>query len=113
MRLRDGCPYRYNSGWFPRWFRFFLCKISITLTAKAALWVNEDIQIKSSEYLQYLDCTHKSQTGYQQNYDVFCGFFEDSTSSLTEKDIVVLKSHVDQKCFWSWDELEVGYVPSD
>ena len=28
--------YKYNSGRFPRWFRLFLCIISITLVAKFA-----------------------------------------------------------------------------
>ena len=39
MRLMDRCPYRYNSSWFLRLFRLFLYKISITLTARFALWV--------------------------------------------------------------------------
>ena len=38
MLSREKCPYKYNSGWFPRWFRLFLVKISITLTAKVTLW---------------------------------------------------------------------------
>ena len=66
---------------------------------------NEDIQIKHGGYIQHLDYTHKSQKEYQQNYGVFWGFL-DSNSSLTEKDIEVLKGPVHQKCFWSWDELK-------
>ena len=116
MRSRDRCPYRYNSSWFPRWFKLFLFKISIILTAKFALYElynNGDIQIKNGWYLQHLDYTHKSQKGHQQTYGVFCGFLEDSSSLSTEKYIVVLKGHVHQKCSWSWGEIKIGYVPSD
>ena len=37
VTLIDWCPYKYNSDWFPKWFRLNLCKISITLIAKVAL----------------------------------------------------------------------------
>ena len=74
--------------------------------------INEDIQIKNGEYIQHLDYTHKFQKEYQQSYGVFCGFSEDSNSPSTEKDMEVLKGHVHQKCFLSWDELKREYVPS-
>ena len=38
-RSRDGCPYKYNFGWFPRWFKLFLCKILMMLTTKATTCV--------------------------------------------------------------------------
>ena len=53
-----------------------------------------------------------TQKGYQQNYGVFCCFLEDSDSLSTEKYIKVLKGNVRQKWFWSWDKLEIEYVPS-
>ena len=69
------------------------------------------IQTENGEYLQYLDYTHKSQKVYQQNYGTFCGFLMDSNLPSTEKDIEVPKGHVYQKCFSSWDELVIKYVP--
>ena len=33
------CPYKYKCGWFPKLFRLYFCRISITLAARVALLV--------------------------------------------------------------------------
>ena len=70
------------------------------------------INKSGAESVQHLDYTHKYQEEYQQSYGEFCGFSEDSNSPSTEKDMEVLKGHVHQKCFLSWDELKREYLPS-
>ena len=35
--LIDGCPYRYNFESFPKWFKSYFCRISVTQAASVAL----------------------------------------------------------------------------
>ena len=100
VRVRVGCPYKYNSGWSPRWFKLFRCKISITLRLLSELH-KKYIEIKNGEYLQYLDYTHKYLRECQRNYVVFCGFLADLNSPSDGIGIGVLVGHQHQVCFSS------------
>ena len=48
--------------------------------------------------------------GYQQNYNVFCGFARDLDPVVIGKGIEDLRDHVFQRYFYDQDELEILHV---